>query len=132
MFPLTARWTEREEVRERNVDEVADALSLFKQVDTTSKDHPTMVEFENGQGTTIAIGAGRDVTVITAQHSLDPPYFTSRAEGDTDGADAWFTYAGENTPYPGHSVVPKSDGIRALEHFLRTGELDPHLGWERL
>ncbi len=132
MFPLTARWSEQEEVREQKVDEVAGALSLFKEVDAASKDHPTMVEFENGHGAAIAIGAGRAVTVITAQHSLDPPYFTSRAKGAMEGADAWFIYAGENTPYPADSVVPKTDGVRALEHFLRTGELDSHLDWEKL
>jgi hypothetical protein len=43
-----------------------------------------------------------------------------------------FLYAGENTPYPGSSVVAKKDGVRALEHFLRSGELDPDLDWEKL
>ncbi len=56
-------------------------MLLFKEVDASSRDHPTMLEFENANGGAIAIGAGRDVTVITAQHSLDPPYSTSQATG---------------------------------------------------
>jgi hypothetical protein len=131
-FPLTARWTEQEEVRERKVNEFAEAMSLFREVDASSRDHPTMVEFENANGGAIAIGAGRDVTVITAQHSLDPPYFTSQAKGASDDDEYLFLYAGENTPYPGSSVVPKKDGVRALEHFLRSGQLDPDLEWEQL
>jgi hypothetical protein len=131
-FPLIARWTEEEVVRERKVNDVAGAMSLFNELDASGRHHPTMVEFENGDGGAIAIGAGRDVTVITAQHSIDPPYFTSQAKGAPDDDEYSFLYAGENTPYPGSSVVPKKDGVRPLEHFLRSGELDPDLDWEKL
>jgi hypothetical protein len=128
-FPLTARWTEEEVVRERKVSDVAGAMSLFNELDDSGN---TMVEFENGDGGAIAIGAGRDVTVITTQHSVDPPYFTSQAKGAPADDEYVFLYAGENTPYPGSSVVAKKDGVRALEHFLRSGELDPDLDWEKL
>lgn len=132
-FPLTARWTEDEEVQEESVLDVASALDLYRRVDAASrKSDPTMVEFENGHGAAIAIGAGRDVTVITAQGSDDPPYFTTRAGRRLASDDVDFMYAGENTPYPAHSVVAKADGLRALERFLRSGELDPDLQWEQL
>lgn len=132
-FPLTARWTEHEEVQEESVPDVATALDLYRRVDTASrKSDPTMVEFENGHGPAIAIGAGRDVTVITAQSSEDPPYFTTQARQQLVKRDVDFMYAGENTPYPAHSIVPKADGVRALERFLRSGELDPDLDWEQL
>lgn len=132
-FPLTAHWTEDEEVQEKSVHDVAAALDLFRKVDAESRQRdPTIVEFDNEHGGAIAIGAGRDVTVITAQGSEDPPYFTTLARRQITPGDVMFMYAGENTPYPAHSIVPKADGVRALERFLRSGELDPDLEWERL
>jgi hypothetical protein len=131
-FPLVARWTERDVVQEKSVQDVDSALALFNRVDAASRSRPTMVEFDDLDGGAIAVGAGRDVTVVTAQDSEDPPYFTSLAKRAVTNGDVMFLYAGENTPYPGHSIIPRADGVRALERFLRTGELDPDLDWERL
>lgn len=132
-FPLTARWTQNEEVQEESILDVASALDLYRRVDDDSRQtDPTMVEFEDGYGTAIAIGAGRDVTVITTQASENPPYFTSMARQRLTSEDVDFMYAGENTPYPASSIVPKAEGVRALERFLRSGELDPELDWEQL
>ena len=132
-FPLIARWTEDDEVQEEAVPDVASALDLYRRIDAASrKSDPTMVEFDSSPGPSIAVGAGRDVTVITAQDSDDPPYFTTMARRQLTPQDLMFMYAGENTPYPAHSMVPKADGVRALERFLRSGELDPDLEWEQL
>jgi hypothetical protein len=132
-FPLTATWTDNEEVQEQPVRDVASALDLFHKVDSAArKGDPTMVEFKNGRGAAIAIGAGRDVTVITAQSSEDPPYFMSLARGSLVPEDPTFMYLAENTPYPVENTVPKAEGVTALERFLRSGELDPALDWERL
>ena len=119
-------------MREQRVDSVSETLALFKKIDAKAGSYPTLVEFDDEHGAAIAIWAGHDLTVITAQHSLEPPYFTTRAQRPVTTEDVWFMYAGENTPYPSHSVVPKAAGVAALEHFLRTEELDSRLEWATL
>jgi hypothetical protein len=70
-FPLTARWTEEEVVHERKVSDVAGAMSLFNELDALGRHHPTMVEFENGDGGAIAIGAGSTECCAVVDPDLD-------------------------------------------------------------
>lgn len=117
----------------RSVDDRAAAMALFGDVHQSAKSAPTMVEYSDPRsGAAFAIGAGRDVTVLTVQASPAPPYFISRGRIKPARVPVWFLYAGENTPYPGSSAVPLNLGLKALEIILTSGERSPDLEWERL
>lgn len=70
-----------------------------------------MVELDDLDGGAIAVGASRDLTVITDQNSEAPPYFTSLAKRAVPkNSDVMFLYAGENTPYPGRGQALQYEG----------------------
>jgi hypothetical protein len=127
---FVVRWVEGGALRERTISSATDGLALFDRVHLIAAVDPTMVAY-NPVGTSeeFCIGAGRDLTVLTYQRSLDPPYFASRGDDAAHGLVS-FLYAGEPSEFLLNSAVPVEHARRALTEYLGSRRLPTSIRWD--
>ena len=117
---------------ESQVDTVEQLDRLLDQLaDRYQNDDAILVVVESRlKGDTLAIGIGRDVSVLSyVGESGEPPYYSS--VGDKRGEDAvTFRYMGELTEFPSRKAVPYQLAREALRHFATTGERTARVSWE--
>ena len=131
---MTARWTEAGSTRTAPIESATDAIDLFDDLNTRLRSAPSMVEMsrsDDGGSPAFTIGAGRELTVLGLQSSLDPPYFMSAGNADAVGG-VWFLYAVENTEVAAFNLVELDVGRRALAEFIETERLPTSVSWEEL
>lgn len=129
---VLAQWTESGRAREELVASPEHGVDLFDRLHRTSVDAPTMVNFGPvGSGQALSVGAGRPLSVLAFQDSLDPPYHASRGDQAHEG-DIWFLVGGENTQFPARSAIPVNEARRALAEYLRDGGLPEAIGWDEV
>jgi Immunity protein Imm1 len=129
--PLAVSWTnwDREERCEINTWEESDAM--IKRA-TSQEETPFLIEFFSpDSGQSLGLGIGRELTVVTYQDSLDPPYFISLGNKESFGTE-WFCYGKEQTEYLARNLVPMNQGLAALKHFVLSRTQPGNLVWERL
>ena len=110
------------------VDDLLDALhERFTKVGA-----PALVTVERGNGgDSLAIGLGRERTVLSFVRSdKDPPYFVSLG-GERDGDSLWFDFGGDWSEFPFSQTVPLTSGRKAMREFCETGRLTKDLLWEQ-
>lgn len=109
-----------------DLDELLDRLDA-----AFAKSDPTLVVIERSNvGDSIAIGLGRERSVLNhVGASGDPPYFTSRGEDPSEVA-LGFKFGGEWSEFPTMATVPMEVARQAVRHFCACGELDPAVRWE--
>ena len=105
---------------------------LLRSLDADARQaQPIIVTLVSDDDRTLSIGLGRDTTVLssTAADGL-PPYFASDGGGEGTGA-VYFAH-GAWSEFPAWQIVPLDEGIKAMLHFLATGELLPGVGWREV
>ncbi|WP_437815117.1 Imm1 family immunity protein [Sorangium sp. So ce1078] len=93
---------------------------------------PQLVTVESNEtGDSLAIGLGRDRSVLNyVSSSKDPPYFTSTGELEVDEPIA-FRFGGEWSEFPMRNSVPSSVARQAMMHLCITGRLSSVIQWEQ-
>lgn len=92
----------------------------------------TMLEvFNIDTRRSLAIGLGRDRTVVTYQDSLEPPYFISLGNAEEKGVET-FMYGGEPTEYHAANLVSLACGFGALGEFFCCDRRPETCRWEQL
>jgi hypothetical protein len=128
-------WTTASGVVEMTVHTPEEVLALLEQLESAGCS-PTMFEVSLPEtGEALAIGVGADASVVTYQHSLDPPYFISLKEIPVRPGEAEcvsFVYGGEATEYAGINVVPYGTARAALASFVANLGKPSGLQWEQL
>jgi len=130
---LKAVWTDIDSVHERNICSTEDGLQfvdeLGRRIGTGT---PPMVEFSATEGEmSLTLGVGRDLTVVTFNESLDPPYYISLGDPSKTGVIT-FCWGKQETEYLASNMVSVIEGRKALEHFLAHLSRPPNLKWEKL
>jgi hypothetical protein len=129
--PLTVEWTAGDNVERSQIKTWEEANALIERAASQSG-HPFMMEFFSpDSGQSLALGIGRNSTVVTYQHSLDPPYFISLGDREALGTE-WFRYGGEETEYLASNLVSTNKGMDALKQFVINRIQPGNLEWERL
>jgi hypothetical protein len=130
---MLARWTQNGSIVQVGIDGADQALDLFDRLNSELADAPSMIEFvaPDDRGPAFAIGAGRAVSVLTFQASLDPPYFISSGDLDANG-ELWFSFAEEETAYAKINAIDRAVARTALRQFIETCDLPDNVSWERL
>jgi hypothetical protein len=97
-----------------------------------AREDPQLVTVElNETGESLAIGLGRDRSVLNYMSgNKNPPYFTSIGELEAD-ASIEFQFGGEWSEFPIRSSVPVSIARQAMRHFCATGKLSTAVQWEQ-
>ena len=119
-------------MRKRAIASPSEGLALFDRVSGAVSLAPTMMAFSPaGSDEELAIGVGQALSILTFQGSLDPPYYRSRGEADSQG-DLWFIYAKENTRFPARDSVPIASARDALNEYLSTRTLPTVITWDEV
>ena len=79
----------------------------------------------------MAIGLGRDKSVLLFQASADPPYFQSVGEHDNPGV-ILFTYGGEETELSLEAAIDPKAALQAAAEFFDTDERPISVDWEEV
>ena len=127
--PLNVVWTGSQKVEERTITNLEQAMELARTA--LNAVNPTMIEFFEAEGPSLAIGVGRKHTVVTFQESLNPPYYISLGDPGCDGATS-FWYSGEETEYLFRNAVSVEDGQKALAFFVINRTKPVNINWEKL
>jgi hypothetical protein len=131
MQPLRVQWQPYSgEARETEVDDPDEAVALFRAIDEDPTVGPVLVEYYIPEHESLSVGAGRELSVLNFQNSLDPPYFTSLGNAGNENLD--FSYGGQFSEYPGKSAVPKAHAIVALREFVVSRTKPTSVEWEEL
>jgi Immunity protein Imm1 len=92
---------------------------------------PLIAEVTLDDGDCLAIGLGRDVSVLSyVSASKMPPYFSSQGSArGQDGEGVVFHYYGHWSEFPPSAAVPTADAIEAVRYFCEHGELSTRMDW---
>ncbi|ARU54286.1 immunity protein Imm1 [Oleiphilus messinensis] len=127
---VKAQWTDWNQTFRKEVSTYDEARTIIDRLKKTI-DPPAMVEFFDNSKRAIAIGIGRNVSVVTYQDSLDPPYLISLGEREQPGTE-WFCYGNEESEYLGRNLVSITLADNALKCFFTSNERPSVLKWEQL
>jgi hypothetical protein len=126
---FTIGWNQHEQPASsiHDVDRILDELHA-----NFAGEDPQLVTVElNKTGDSLAIGLGRDRSVLNYMSgSKDPPYFTSTGELEEDEPIA-FRFGGEWSEFPMRSSIPTSMARQAMRYFCATGKLSSAIQWEQ-
>ena len=126
-----ATWSEGTDTREIEIDGYDELLKLLDGIGPKS-DQSTMLEvYDRDTRRSLAIGLGKDRTVVTYQDSLDPPYFISLGNAEEEGVEV-FVYGGESTEYLKANLVSLARGFGALSEFFQSDTRPEACQWEKL
>lgn len=93
---------------------------------------PSMIELVLDSGDAMAMGLGREVTVLSfVPHTLEPPYFASLGDVSAEGFID-FAYAGQFSEFPRSQAIPVDVGREALRGFFATGNLPQVVAWQEV
>jgi hypothetical protein len=127
---MLAYWSDFESPYSREINTAAQAAELIDEL-KSSVTTPTLVTFrDDPAGLAFGYAVGREKTVLTFQHSNDPPYYVSL--GSNDGDVEWFCSATQYSEFLHRNLIDHDDARRALREFFNTRELPSAVKWERL
>ena len=89
-----------------------------------------IIEAENGNSLTIAVGG--DETVLTFDYGhRNPPYYASKGASVSDEPflTCYLTFQ-HHSEFSRKNVIPYHDGAKAVAQFLNSGNLPTCISWE--
>jgi hypothetical protein len=90
---------------------------------------PPLVELFMPGGGSLAIGVGRDHSVVSYIRSLDEPDVLSK--GTVEASEPpLFYFHGADSEFPPDAAVPVEDAYEAMRRFYRTGERPDNIDWQ--
>lgn len=94
---------------------------------------PALACLELPAGDSLAIGLGREVSVLNfVSSSANPPYFSSRGDNTDEEVTVHFEFMGDWSEYPLTRTISLDAARAALRYFWDTGKLDPSIRWEEV
>jgi hypothetical protein len=128
---MLAYWSDFESSHSRKIDTAVQALDLISEL-MSSITTPAMVEFrDDSVGLAFGYAVGRERTVLTFQHTNDPPYYISLGDREEEGVE-WFCYGQQYSEYMQYNLIKHRNAQQALKDFFNTEELPVSVMWERL
>jgi hypothetical protein len=124
--PVRLEWeTKQTEVRSvRELDQVLDRLTA-----EAKATRPFVAQLFAADGATLAMGLGRDATIMTyIPANLDPPYFHS--VGKQRGAALVFHFGGDWSEFPRRQALPVNEAREAMRRFFANPTLPANIDWE--
>jgi hypothetical protein len=88
-----------------------------------------MVVVISAKGRSIALGLGREESVVQYQAADDPPYYASIGVDRLTGL-VLFDYGGQETEFDRRHAVAIADARHAVAEFARTDQRPRSLKWE--
>ncbi len=114
---------------EKEVNSLVELDSLLDRLH--GDDQPVMAVVESPtNGDSLAIGLGRDVSVLNfVPGSGDPPYFTSLGT-DMRDEPVQFNFMGEQSEFPMRNAIPLDAARNAVREFFESGRRSSSIEWE--
>jgi immunity protein Imm1 of predicted polymorphic toxin system len=111
----------------------ADAFNdLITRLEAEAQLRPIMIDVIAGDGRSLALGIGRDKTVLSLVGAKgSPPYYASVGDENAQG-DISFDYGGQGTDFRLRHAVPISAARTAAVQFLSGSGLPDAVRWEEV
>jgi hypothetical protein len=119
--------------RAQEVDSPAGLDALLDKIATESEleEKPRLVSVNLPDGTSLAVGLGRDESVLNfVSASADPPYFTSKGTNSRDDKVVHFYYQDSWTEFPVKNLITISQAREAVRLFAKDGRRPQNVEWE--
>lgn len=105
--------------------------ALLRRLNESWREEPAIAELVRANGATLAIGLGRDETVLSLVPNPNPPYFASAGDPLAKGS-MWFNYYGSPSEFPMSQAVDLERAVAAMKSFLVTGTQPDNVEWTQL
>lgn len=106
---------------------------LVRRLDEIAADHadePPLVGLYMPDGSSVAIGLGRDHSVVSYIRDVDEPDYLSRGSDEND-EPLLFYYDGAQSEFPPNAAVSVEDAYEAMRRFLATGQRPDNIDWQQ-
>jgi hypothetical protein len=125
----------RIEWEENGRAEVASVEELDRLLDDLAEQarkRPFMVELISSAGDSLAIGLGREESILSwVQASGDPPYYASKGDPDSEGLVVFF-YRGHWSEFPRSFAVTIAAARKGMRLFFETELRPTSVEWEEV
>ena len=102
---------------------------LLNYLHTQALEKPFMVELIAARGESLAMGLGRDESVLSwVRGDQNPPYYASKGDATAVGMIVFF-YRGAWSEFPRWSAVPLMRAREAMRRFFSTGQMPDNVEW---
>jgi hypothetical protein len=97
-----------------------------------AREKPFIAELNNSAGDTLALGLGRDESVLSwVAADGDPPYHASVGDDSADGT-VDFYYRDTWSEFPRWSAVSIETALEAVRQFFETAQLPDRVRWKEV
>lgn len=130
--PWRIRWGSADERIVRTLEELQESLDSLQREYSLAQE-PVLAEIEAPTGDSLAIGLGRDWSMLNfVPASHEPPYFTSVGGEFTEELSSGqvFRFGDEWTEIPCRNLIPLSSARDAASTFFETNSRPPLVEWE--
>ncbi len=105
---------------------------VLSDLNERAREKPFMAELSNFAGDTLALGLGRDESILSwVAANGDPPYYASKGDEHADGTVVFY-YRGTWSEFPRWSAVPIESAFAAMRQFFETEQLPNSITWEEV
>lgn len=102
---------------------------LVTRIEAEARRHPFMIDIVAGDGRGLALGIGRDKTVLSLVGVMgSPPYYASVGDENAEGTIS-FDYGGQRTDFRLRHAVPVLAARTAAVQFLSESGLPDAVRW---
>lgn len=104
-------------------------IERLDEIAADAGDAPPLVELYQRDGSSLAIGVGRDRSVVTYIRSVEEPDWLSASDDEQDEPMVFYLH-GHFSEFPPDAAVPVADAVEAMRRFYATGQRPDNIRWQ--
>jgi immunity protein Imm1 of predicted polymorphic toxin system len=104
-------------------------MDRLERIAAEADEAPPLVQLSMPDGSSLAIGVGREQSVVTYIRSLNEPDYLSRGTAEASQPPVFY-YHGADSEFPPDAAVPAGDACEAMRRFYRTGKRPDNIDWQ--
>lgn len=112
------------------VDTEDELMERLRDIARTAAEAPPLVELLMADGSSLAIGVGREQSVVNYIRSPDEPDYLSKGSEAAQEPPVFY-YHGTYSDFPPDAAVSAEDAYEAMRRFYRSGERPDNIQWQQ-
>ena len=110
------------------VEESEQAIGLLRNLNGKNK---TQLLLQSDQDTQLMIGGGPQWFIATFSVNVDEELYNLVRSNAEDGTEVSLVTGGQSCSFPSRMCNPREVVEKALNHFVKKGQMAPDLDWEK-
>jgi Immunity protein Imm1 len=116
-----------DEAAER-IDSEQALVRRLEEIGAANSEQPPLVTLAMTDGSWLAVGVGRDYSIVNYVKSIAEPDYLSEGDLAVDEPPVFY-FDGHYSEFPPDAAVSVEDAYEAMRRFYRTGERPDNISW---